>query len=198
MYRLYARKGSGSVAAQIILEELALPHEVVWVSKEDAQQPAYRKIHPQGRVPALMLPDQTVMFESAAMVIHLCGEKPGKLAPTPGSSAHALFLQWMIFLSANLYETYLRYFYNDRYGDPAATKAAAAEELDRLFTVVEQSLHPRLLGEALTGADIYLVMLSSWHDQGADLYRRFPKLGRLAEEIMERPAVAKVMKLTQG
>jgi hypothetical protein len=41
-------------------------------------------------------------------------------------------------------------------------------------------------------------MLSSWHDSPADLYRRFPKLGRLAEEVSERPAVAKVAKLNQG
>lgn len=198
MYRLYARKGSGSVAPQMILEELGLPHEVVWVSKEEGAQPAYRKIHPQGRVPALMLPNQTVMFESAAMVVHLCGEKPGTLAPEPGSSAHALFLQWMVFLSANLYETYLRFFYSDRYGDAASVKAAASEELLNLYAAVEDNLNPRLLGEALTGADLYLCMLSGWHDSPADLYRRFPKLGRLAEEVAERPAVAKVAGLNQG
>ena len=195
MYRLYARKGSGSVAPQMILEELGLPHEVVWVSKEDAQLPAYRKIHPQARVPALMLPNQTVMIESAAMVTHLCNESPGQLAPEPGSSAHALFLQWMVFLSASLYETYLRYFYSDRYGDAASVKKAAEQELLSLYAIIEQNLHPRLLGEALTGADLYLWMLSTWHDSPADLYRRFPKLGRLAEEISERPAVAKVAKL---
>jgi len=196
MYRLYGRKGSGSVAPQAIMEELGLPHEVVWVSKEEAQLPAYRKIHPQGRVPALVLPDQTVMIESAAMAIHLCGEKPGKLAPQPGSSAHALFLQWMVFLSASLYETYLRYFYSDRYGEAASVKASAAQELDGLYDIVEQALHPRLLGEALTGADLYLWMLSSWHPS-ADLYQRCPKLGRLAKEISQRPAVAKVAKQNQ-
>jgi len=198
MYRLYGRKGSGSVAPQAILEELGLPHEVVWVSKEEAQQPAYRKIHPQGRVPALMLPNQTVMIESAAMVIHLCGEQPGKLAPEPGSAAHALFLQWMVFLSASLYETYLRYFYSDRYGDAASVKQAAGSELDTLYGIIEQGLHPRLLGEALTGADFYLWMLSSWHDSPDALYRKFPKLGTLAKEISQRPAVAKVAKLNQG
>jgi glutathione S-transferase len=195
MYTLYGRKGSGSVAPQMILEELGLPHEVVWVSKEEAQQPAYRKIHPQARVPALKLPNQTVMIESAAMVAHLCNEKPGQLSPEPGSSAHGLFLQWMVFLSASLYETYLRYFYSARYGEAASVKAAAAQELEALYAVVERALHPRLLGEALTGADLYLWMLSSWHDSPADLYKRFPKLGRLAEEVSERPAVAKVAKL---
>jgi glutathione S-transferase len=198
MYRLFGRKGSGSVAPQMMLEELGLPHEVVWVSKEEAQQPAYRKIHPQGRVPALQLPNQQVMLESAAMVIHLCEVKPGVLAPEPGSSAHAQFLQWMVFLSAGLYETYLRYFYSDRYGEAGSVKAAAAKELITLYAVTEQALNPRLLREALTGADFYLWMLSSWHDDTAGLYRRFPKLGRLADEISERPAVAKVVQLNQG
>jgi len=57
---------------------------------------------------------------------------------------------------------------------------------------------PRLLREAMTGADFFLWMLSSWHDDPAGLYRRFPKLGRLADVIGERPAVAKVVQLNQG
>ena len=198
MYRLYGRKGSGSVAPQMMLEELGLPHEVVWVSKEAAQQPAYRKIHPQGRVPALQLPNRQVMLESAAMVIHLCAVKPGVLAPEAGSSAHAQFLQWMVFLSAGLYETYLRYFYSDRYGEAASVKGKAAQELLTLYAVLEDTLSPRLLGEAITAADFYLWMLSTWHDSPEQLYRRFPKLGRLAEEVAERPAVAKVVQLNQG
>jgi glutathione S-transferase len=64
--------------------------------------------------------------------------------------------------------------------------------------MLEETLSPRLLREALTGADFYLWMLSSWNDDSAGLYRRFPKLGRLAEEISERPAVAKVVQLNQG
>jgi hypothetical protein len=50
---------------------------------------------------------------------------PAEMAPIAGSSAHARFLQWMVFLSANMYEAVLRYFYADRYS--AAGDSAAAQ-----------------------------------------------------------------------
>ncbi len=86
-----------------------------WAPKRPTWR-AYRATNPTGRVPALMLPDGTVMFESAAMLIHLALSHPkAALAPQPGSNRHAAFLQWMVFLSANVYEAVLRIYYSARY-----------------------------------------------------------------------------------
>src|SRR5271169_3558927 len=71
MYTLYGRPGSGSLAVQVALEEMAAPYERIWVGREEADVARFRATNPTGRVPALVLPDGTVMFESAAMLIHL-------------------------------------------------------------------------------------------------------------------------------
>ena len=115
-FKLYGRPGSGSVAVQVALEEVGAGYERIWVGREAADVAQFRVMNPTGRVPALVLPDGTVMFESAAMLIHLAlGHPQSRLAPQPGSSLHAAFLQWMVFLSANVFEAVLRMYYSDRY-----------------------------------------------------------------------------------
>jgi glutathione S-transferase len=121
------------------------------------------------QVPALKLPDGTVMTESAAIVVHLAAVFPDKgLAPRPATPAHARFLRWMVFMAANLYEGDLRYYYPDRYtADPAGTegvKAAGAAHMKKSFAVIDDALaqSPFLCGPSLTMADVYLAMLTQW------------------------------------
>ena len=70
-YKLYGRPGSGSIAVQVALEETGAPYELIWVGREAADVARFRATNPTGRVPALVLPDGTPLFESAAMLIHL-------------------------------------------------------------------------------------------------------------------------------
>lgn len=198
-YKLYGRQGSGSLAVQIALEEIAVPYERLWITKDAADVAKFRKINPTGKVPALGLPDGTVMFESAAILIHLALEHPkAELAPPPGTSQHALFLQWMTFLSANAYEAALRIYYADRYSARGETDAEPIRERatrDFLAHVelISQSLNPYVLGTRYSIADVYLYMLAGWYPAGAaELYSRLPSLGAHAKKLSVRPAVSKV------
>lgn len=198
-YKLYGRKGSGSMAVQVALEECGAPYERIWVGKEPADLAAYRKINPMAKVPSLALPDGTVMFESAAMLVHLAAAHPqAKLAPQAGSSRHALFLQWMVSLSANVYEAVLRLYYPDRYSSSGAAGAdsirekATADFLSQLELISAQ-LGPYVLGDVYSVADPYLYMLASWApgEQSA-LHARLPALGMHAARLAARPSIVKV------
>ena len=151
-YTLYGRPGSGSVAVQVALEESAAPYERVWVGREAADVERFRKINPTGKVPALELPDGTIMFESAAMLIHLGLQSPeAKLAPPPGTPRHAIFLQWMSYMSANVYEAALRFFYSPRYSvrgeaDAVAIREQAASDYGSYLTLIGRALDPYVLG----------------------------------------------------
>jgi glutathione S-transferase len=198
-YRIYGRRGSGSLAVQVALEECGASYERIWVGKEPADLAAYRKINPTGKVPALALPDGTVMFESAAMLIHVAAAHPeAQLAPQAGTSRHAQFLQWMVFLSANGYESALRLYYADRYSASGAAAAdgirekAAADFIGHLELISAQ-LGPYVLGDLYSVADPYLYMLASWApgEQSA-LHARIPALGMHAARLAARPAIVKV------
>ena len=194
-YQLYGRPNSGSLAVQIVLEEIGAPYELLWVGRDPAAVEAYRRINPTGKVPALLLPDRTPIFESAAILIHLTGAHPeANLAPAVGTSSHARFLQWMTFLSANAYEAALRLYYPERYstaGQAAAgaIKEQAAADCERHFSLIHESLSPYVLGSSRSAADAYLHMLVSWFPDS--LLTRLPKLARLAELMRERPATQK-------
>jgi glutathione S-transferase len=200
MYKLYGRRGSGSFAVQAVLEELGAPYEKIWIGADAAEDVArLRAINPTGRVPALVLPDGTAMFESAAMLIHLALTHPqSALAPAPGSSRHAVFLQWMVFLSANAYEAVLRIYYPARYSprgeaDAEAIRAQGTTDLSAHLALVSQGLGPYVLGADYSVADLYLHMLASWYPgDKRELYGRLPKLAALAKLVSVRPAVAKV------
>jgi glutathione S-transferase len=198
-YRLYGRQNSGSFAVQVALEEAGASYENHWIGKDPTEVQKYRVVNPTGKVPSLALPDGTTMFESAAMLIHLALEYPQKgLGPDPESSAHALFLQWMVFLSANLYESALRMYYPERYSSGGAAhadavKQQAATDFLQHMTVINQALNPYVLGETYSIADVYLYMLGTWYvGERAELLAKFPRLAAHAALIAKRPAVIKV------
>lgn len=196
-YRLYARRGAGSLAPQMLLEEIGAAYELVWVTKAPADIEPFRRISPAAKIPVLVLPDGTVVSESAAILIHLTNVHPAAaLAPIAGSSAHARFLQWMVFLSANAYEAALRFYYPERYSaaDAAAVDIktqALADGIGHLETV-HTALSPYVLGADLSAADHYLYMLAGWYPlDDATLASRLPKLRQHAELMRRRPAIRK-------
>ncbi len=168
-YTLYSNKGSGGFAVEAALAKSGAPVRVVTIdyNKNEQQSAAYARINPMMQVPAMTLPDGTLMTESAAMVMHIANAFPGAgLAPTPGTPAHGQFLRWMLFMAVNLYEADLRYFYPERYTTDAAAaatvKASGAAHMAKSFAVLERALNPFLLGADLSIADVYLAMLAKW------------------------------------
>jgi glutathione S-transferase/GST-like protein len=197
-YRLYGRLNAGSLAPQIVLEEIGAPYELIPVGQTEEELEAFRRINPAGKVPSLALPDGTVVSESAAILIHLTHAHPAaNLAPVPGSAAHARFLQWMVFLSANVYEAVLRFYYSERYSIAGAAAAAdiqaqALADWTRHLGLVHAALSPYVLGEKLSAADPYLFMLAGWYpEDAAPLASRLPKIAQHAALLRERPATRK-------
>jgi glutathione S-transferase len=199
MYKLFGRPNSGSFAVQVALEEIGAPYERIWVGRESADVARFREVNPTGRVPALVLPDGTVMFESAAMMIHMAFAHPGLVpASKAGTSSHALFLQWMVFLSANVYESALRIYYPARYSargepDAEAIRQQGSADFCTHLGIIGRSLKPYVLGGDYSIADTYLYMLASWYPgERSELLTRVPELQAHGKLVSARPAVAKV------
>ncbi len=199
-YVLYGRQGGGSLVIQFLLEELGAAYTIEWVDRDAAadRSSAYRKICPTGKIPALILPDGTSLFESAAICIHLTATHPqARLAPPHGTSEHAQFLQWMLFLATGVYDSILRYYYAPRYttgSDGHGVKEAALAEFEDCLSVVEHQLSTYLAGASLSAADFYLYMLAGWHPDGYEaVQKKFPKIGALCDIVGARSKVQRVM-----
>ena len=196
-YKLYGRLGAGSLAPQVLLEEIGAPYELIWVSRAPADVEAFRRVSPAGKIPALVLPDGTAVSESAAILIHLTSAYPAAgLAPLAGTTEHARFLQWMVFLSANVYEAALRFFYAERYttvhGAAADIKAKALVDWTRHLELIHDVLSPYVLGKRFSAADPYLHMLAGWYPEHLTVFAaRLPNLAQHAELLRRRAATRK-------
>jgi glutathione S-transferase len=198
MIQLYGRPNTGSLAVQIVLEEIGEPYQLRWVERTPEALEAYRRINPAGKVPALVLRDGTAVCESAAILTYLASAYPAAhLAPAPGDAAYARFLQWMVFLSANVYETALRYSYPERYSNAGATVRAGIQERAvqdhmRHLETVHEVLAPFVLGTAYSAVDPYLYMLTGWYPGDmAALHERLPRLARHSALVCQRAATLK-------
>lgn len=196
-YVLYGNKQSGSFPVEAALAKAGAAYEVVELdlNKGDHEKPEFVALNPMRQVPALKLPDGTLMTESAAICIYLAAKHPGAgLAPAPGSAAYPRFLRWLVFMSNNLYEADLRYFYPDRYTtDPAGiagVKAAGATGMAKVFALIEQSLAdgPYVAGGELSIADVYLAMLMTWSPEPIAK----PRLTAVQKAVIADPAYGAV------
>jgi GST-like protein len=110
MYKLYARPGWGSTLIEAQLAWYALPYLIEEVDDLFASAAARQKlaeVNPLAQIPTLVLPDGTVMTESAAITLHLADVAGSdELVPTPGDPLRPTFLRWLVFLVANLYPTF--------------------------------------------------------------------------------------------
>ena len=199
-YVLYGREGGGSMAPQFVLEELGLPYRMEWLPGplSPEQTAAYLPICPTGKIPALVLLDGSPVFESAAICIHLTDlDGTGRLAPPRGTSEHARFLQWMLFLSASLYDSILRFYYASRYtlaDDAGGVKEVALTEFEAHLALLESRVSDYVLVSGFSAADLYLYMLAGWHPDGYDgIRQKFPKIAALCTTVGARSAVKKVM-----
>ncbi|UCI20135.1 glutathione S-transferase family protein [Mesorhizobium sp. B2-1-8] len=194
MYKLYTRPGSGGFVVEAALALIDAPFERIDVPKSEAPDPAFLAISPLNQVPVLTLPDGCSITESAAICILLAERHPqAGLAPAVDAPARAEFLRWMAFMPSVLYPAVLRFYYAHRYTADAdgtkAVKQAAVAELDRGFAVVDDALHGRdwLVGDKMSVADIYLVMLVAWHPDIDRARAAWPDIERLWARLREHP-----------
>ena len=111
MYKLFWAKSMGSMAPEVLFEEIGAKYEkvLVDVQNQQNQSPEFLALSPLGQIPTLVLPNGTVMTESAAMLVHITDRHPeAKLAPPAGSPESARFLRWLVFMAAAVYTADLR------------------------------------------------------------------------------------------
>lgn len=201
VYTLYGRIGSGSAVCEAMLALTGLPHALVDLGNwgQDAPPAALAGINPLAQVPALVLPDGTVMTESAAITLYLADIAPeAELAPPPNHPHRARYLRWMLYLAAQSYPTALRIYYSGRYtADPAGSggvKDAALVRSAFEWSVFADALGegPFILGGKLSAADIYAAMMASWDTDIDALFSRHPNVERLCRDTALVPAVQKV------
>ena len=193
MIDLYTAPTPNGWKVSVALEELALPYTVhtVDIIKGDQREPAYLRINPNGRIPAIVdrANDDFVVFESGAILLYLA-DQTGRLMPT-SAKGRSLVTQWLMFQMAGVgpmmgqANVFFRYFPEkiqpviDRYQN----------ESRRLFEVLD-----RRLSESQWLADDYSIAdIANWcwvrtHKWSGASIEGLENLQRWLDAMKARPA----------
>lgn len=205
MRQLHYFPGNASLAPHILLEEIGAPFERVLVDRaNDAHKsPQYLLLNPNGLIP-VFVDGPLVLYESAAICLHLSDSAPpALLLPPMGSAGRAHGYKWLIWMTNTLQSALLSYFYPERWmhpgnADGAAELKAHAQErvgvlLDQLDTELARHGGPWLLGADYSLLDAYSLMLCRWtRNFSSAPARERAHLGPHMARVLERPAVQRV------
>jgi GST-like protein len=195
-YTLWGRPGWGSAIVEAQLDWYGLPfafEPVEDLFKTPGAKEKLQRVNPLAQVPTLVLPDGTVMSESAAITLLLADlTATDSLVPAAGSPERAPFLRWLVFLVANIYPTFTyaddpaRFVTVNNARDPfrAATDAYA----QRLWRQVESAAGaPWFLGERFSALDLYIDVMTRWRPRRGWFETETPRLFAIARKADQRP-----------
>jgi glutathione S-transferase len=201
MFTLYCRPNSGSVVVEALLELSGVKYRLIESARDASGGPPadLLRLNPLGQVPTMILPDDSVMTESGAMVLYLADKFPQmKLAPAISSPKRAAYLRWLMFLATNIYMTDLEVYYPERHSTDAthgpAIRAAALAQMARQWEIFAAVLGegPFILGAEMTAVDVYAAMIADWNVDMPSFFAKHPNVQRMYQKVLQKPVFAKV------
>lgn len=201
----FCQSGSCSLAPHIALEEAGATFSPILVhfSSSEQRSPAYLKINPKGRVPALAVGDW-VLTENPAILQFIAQSFPAaKLWPTD-LLAQAKCLEWMAWLSSGVHVTYAHVRRTERYATSEASivdvRAKGAISTREIWGDVETRMAaltgPWIAGDQFTVVDGYVFVFWMWGNGkylNYDMANEFPAWTAHARRLSARPAVQRVL-----
>jgi GST-like protein len=202
MYTLYGKKGSGSASTQAALEIIGAPYRVVETAswEPNAAFAELLKLNPLGQIPTLVLPDGSVLSESAAILIHLGSVHPDSGLLPLDASARAQAIRGLVFIAANCYAAISIIDFPERWcenADEATQERIRAGSRARLHRHWEMfadlfPARPYLGGEKIGALDILAAVVSRWSGSRAHLQQARPAFHATLLRIEAQPRVAPV------
>jgi GST-like protein len=193
MIDLYTWTTPNGRKASIALEEMGLPYKAhaIDISKDEQFAPAFLKISPNNRIPAIIDNDNGLsLFESGAILIYLA-DKTGKLMPKDGEKRYRV-IEWLMWQMGGVGPMLgqVHHFVKYNKGKAPYAEERYSKEAQRLYGVLDRRLEGReFLADEYSIADIATwPWISRFEWQEIDL-SKFPNVKRWYTTIASRPAV---------
>ena len=201
-YTLYGSKGSGSAAVEAALTLAGIDFRGVeaasWEPGPGLDE--LKRVNPLAQIPTLVLPDGSVMTESAAILIHLGLAHPASDLLPADPSRRAQIVRGLVYIPANCYAAIGIIDYPERWcsnADDAMKKrirAGTTARLHYLWDVFADTFpaQPFLTGERLGALDLLAAVVSKWSGTRKHLAASRPAFSALFARIESDPRVAPI------
>ena len=196
MISFYYNLSPNPMKVALLLEEAGLPYESKPVDTRKGEQfsAEYLALNPNGKVPAIV-DDGTIVFDSNAILLYLA-EKTGKFLPA--SSNRGELLSWLMFIATGVgpfsgQAVHFKHFAPERV--PYAAKRYMYE-VQRHYGILEGRLAKQ---DYIVDGTYTIVDMAAWgwtrmisFILGDGAWAQYPNLKRHHDEIVARPAAARV------
>ena len=197
MIDLYTWPTPNGHKVHIMLEETGLPYKVIPIdiNKGDQFDPAFLKISPNNKMPAMVDPDGPggkpyAMFESGAILMYLA-EKTGKFMPAETAARYRV-IQWLMFQMGGVGPMLGQAHHFRQYAPEKIAYAVDryTREAGRLYGVLDRRLgQAEYLAGDYSIADIAAFPWIRPYERQGQKLDDFPNLKRWFAAIDARPAV---------
>lgn len=202
MLTLYYARTSCAYAPHILLYDAGADFETVEIdfAKGEQSAPAFLKVNPKGRVPALVTADG-ILTENPAILLYIAQTHPASnLAPTdPFALAQAQAFN--MFLASTVHVAHAHKHRGSRWADDLAAHAAmtakVADNMAMYAGMIEAHYFkgPYVLGAHYSMCDPYLALITRWLGADGVKLADFPKLQAHDELMRTRHSLQKVLTL---
>lgn len=200
MLTLYSMQGTCALAVHISLEWAQIPYQLNLLNSDDNHQLEYLQVNPLGSVPAMELPDGSVLTEASALLTYIDAERPNRFAaPSRDSLGKARLAETLSFFTTELHAAFAPHFAPARFhpdkAEHATLKSQAYTRLQRLFDFTDDSMiGPYVFGLDRSVADPYLYVLTRWIAGTPLSLDSFPLLSGFKDRMEMDNSVRKVLK----
>jgi GST-like protein len=201
-YTLFGSKGSGSAAVEAALTLAGIAFRSVdaasWEPGPGLTE--LKQVNPLAQIPTLVLPDGSVMTESAAILIHLGLAHPASDLLPMDEMQRAQVMRGLVYVAANCYAAIGVIDYPERWcseaddDDKKRIRAGTTARLHHLWDVFADTFpaRPFLTGERLGALDILAAVVSKWSGSRKHLAASRPAFSALLARIEADPRIAPV------
>ena len=195
--KIYGTSRSRANRVIWMAEELGIPYETISVDLSAPRDPAFLKVNPNGRLPAID-DDGFYLFESMAINLYLAKKHGGPLTPRD-LGEDAKMIQWSFWAVSELEKPGLDYLMHTMFLPPekrdASIPGKALETLKRPIAVLDQALEASgyLVGDRFTAADLNVGNFVAYLASAREFLGQYPHVADFVGAVVARPAFKKAM-----
>ena len=200
--KLYYKPGACSMASHIILNEIGTSFDLEKTDTEAGRTESgedFRKINPNGYVPALITDVGNIITENPAVLQYLADQAPdAELAPPYGTLERTRLQEALNFVSSELHISFSPFFSGTQLDGEARQQAESG--VGRRIAHIERSFadgRAYLLGDGFTVVDAYAFVVLNWASFVGLSLDAWPKTQAYVARVAARPSAVKAM-TTEG